>query len=269
MSLRKIFYSLPPGMRFLARRLYHLPTDTVSDAQKQPPKGLIYTGGGDFKEAGDRFLDIFKEHGGLTHKSRVLDIGCGIGRMALPMTDLLTEGMYVGFDAVKTGVDWCQKNISTQHPHFSFEWIGLKNDLYNSSGLDAATFNFPYDIHSFDLIIAISIFTHFQPDEVINYLLQCKKVLGTEGKVLATLFVIDEDGGTGTEKFNFTYDLGDFYLMDKKVKSANVAYRREFLEREIERSGLKIDRFFPGHWSGTEPGDCLDFQDIVVLTHLR
>jgi ubiquinone/menaquinone biosynthesis C-methylase UbiE len=38
---------------------------------------------------------------------RVLDVGCGIGRVALHFARFLGEhGRYDGFDAVRVGVDW-------------------------------------------------------------------------------------------------------------------------------------------------------------------
>ena len=59
MSIRKLFYQLPPGLRFVARRLYHLPEDLLQQISGQesesPPKGMIYTGGGNFEATGQKF----------------------------------------------------------------------------------------------------------------------------------------------------------------------------------------------------------------------
>ncbi|MBK8562228.1 MAG: hypothetical protein IPN76_02520 [Saprospiraceae bacterium] len=54
---RKLFYSLPPAWRFAARRLYYLPLDTWEALSGQrdgliPPKGMSYTGSGDFRRSG-------------------------------------------------------------------------------------------------------------------------------------------------------------------------------------------------------------------------
>ena len=72
----------------------------------------------------DRFAGRYQlEHGALEHVpaqpgERVLDIGCGIGRMARPLTPYLTPpGAYDGFDInadgiaqLQAGADWL-----TQH----------------------------------------------------------------------------------------------------------------------------------------------------------
>ena len=56
------------------------------------PRGLSFVGCGDFEQIGREYLGHFKELGGLRPDSRVLDIGCGIGRMAIPLMDYLDNG---------------------------------------------------------------------------------------------------------------------------------------------------------------------------------
>ncbi len=177
MIFRKLFYRIPASWRFIARRIYHLPEDAIDSLTKKkhtnptPPKGMIYTGGGDFEEAGLRFVRLLEELTHLNEKSKFLDIGSGIGRLALPLTKVIKkEGSYDGFDVVKKGVDWCQKNITSRFEHFNFKYIPLKNDLYNSQGDDASTFEFPYHENNFSHVVLMSIFTHFQKEEVQHYL---------------------------------------------------------------------------------------------------
>ena len=41
---------------------------------------------------------------------RVLDVGCGIGRMARPLAGYLTgDGSYDGFDVNREGIRWCTR----------------------------------------------------------------------------------------------------------------------------------------------------------------
>ena len=57
--------------------------------QLTPRRSLLFVGRGDFVRIGREFLDIFKTEAGLLPSDTVLDVGSGIGRMAIPLTDYL------------------------------------------------------------------------------------------------------------------------------------------------------------------------------------
>ncbi|HEX8254186.1 MAG TPA: hypothetical protein VF846_13660 [Thermoanaerobaculia bacterium] len=48
-----------------------------------PPLRLRDVGGGDFRQVGEDLVKVLADHG-LKSTDRVLDIGCGVGRVALP-----------------------------------------------------------------------------------------------------------------------------------------------------------------------------------------
>src|SRR5260221_8386674 len=86
-----------------------------------PPRSLIFVGDGDFKKTGEEFLKHFIRIGGLKKNDCVLDVGCGIGRMAIPLTgDLSSEGSYEGFDIFAKGINWCTKRINSKFSNFKF-----------------------------------------------------------------------------------------------------------------------------------------------------
>ncbi len=272
--LRKLYYLLPAKMRFVARRALFLPIDlwdswTGKRADMVPPKGMIFTGSGDFVEQGKRLLELFKDIGGLQPDHRVLDIGSGIGRSALPLTSFLTDkGSYQGFDPIEKGIVWCKKNISSRYSNFKFDYIPLKNDLYRDDGASAANFKFPYADNSFDFVILTSVFSHMVSDEVQNYLKEIERVISPSGIVFSTFFILDKESTSRSERssFKFLYPDGDHWLMDAKVISANVAYEKEILfEKIIASAQLKVDKFYPGFWSGLPKTSCKDFQDILIL----
>lgn len=269
--LRKVYYSLSPPMRMLARRVVYFPIDLVRSFVKSesiaPPKGLVYTGSGDFKAVGEKYLAYFIQFAGLSPHHSVLDIGCGIGRMALPLTQYLDkDGSYDGFDVVKQGIEWCQKNIGTKYPNFRFLRVPLKNDLYTSDGRDATSFEFPYPDDFYDLVIAISVFTHMIHAEVENYLSQSRKVLHTRGYLFTTFFILDETSRKAMKERQFRFDHASAgcYLMDARVRSANVAYDEAELMRMIERHKFDLIHRIHGNWSGRTDASG-EFQDILVL----
>ena len=67
-----------------------------------PPRGLWFVGGGHFHE--NQFLSSFIELCDLQPQHRILDVGCGIGKQAVPLTKYLgPTGSYEGFDVVERG----------------------------------------------------------------------------------------------------------------------------------------------------------------------
>ena len=270
---RKLFYALPPAWRFAARRLYFLPADawdslTGNRDGLTPPRGLIFTGGGDFKKAGQALLQYFKEYGGLQADGQVLDVGSGIGRGAIPLTGFLNEnGRYEGFDVVEQGVAWCRENISARFPNFHFQYIPLDNDLYRAAGGgDASRFTFPFADGQFSLAIVNSVFTHLLPEEVENYLGEIFRVLRPGGVCYATFFLFDKSGQAKfPEGFEFPYGYGHYRLMDDEVKSANVAFEESYLRSVFEKHRLEVRHLFYGSWRDGRVIDCKDFQDIVIL----
>ena len=275
--LRKTYYALPPQYRFLARRLAYLPIDILESLTRKrllmtPPRGMIYTGSGDFVKAGNWWRHFFVEQAGLQPAHRVLDVGSGIGRIARGLTFFIknTEGgTYDGFDAIKLGVDWCTKNISSQHPNFRFQYVPLENDLYRNDGQNAAQFTFPYPDDSFDFVILTSVFTHMLPDEVERYLSEIQRIMKKGGTCVATFFILNtqtRDILKSKTDFHFPHDYGHYALMDDKVKAANVAFDTAFLEKTIAQSRLTISKKIDGFWRlGKRENDVHDFQDVLIL----
>src|SRR5690349_1101666 len=72
-----------------------------------PPRRLQFVGAGDFAATGDEFLGHLVDLAGLEPTSDVVDIGCGIGRIARPLAGYLTTGSYAGFDVDPRGIAWC------------------------------------------------------------------------------------------------------------------------------------------------------------------
>lgn len=265
--LRSIYYSLSPKNRRLVRRLVFLPKDIVesifgSRHKLVPPKGLSFIGRGNFVKVGDKFFKHISSISKLEKEAKILDIGCGIGRLAKPFTNFLNEkGEYVGFDIINDGIDWCQKKY-TQHPQFKFECYPLKNDLYNLSvDKDASKFKFKYEEESFDLCLLISVFTHMQHDELENYIEQISRVLKPSAYCYASFFLYDK----GDKYEMFPYQFENYSLHNKKVKNANVAYEKDYISEIAKKNNLIIDSEFSGWWKNGLVKEYEDYQDILVF----
>lgn len=227
-----------------------------------PPKRKTFIGGGDFIAVGDAFFGTLKRHG-LRADMDVLDVGCGQGRMARPMTGFL-KGRYEGFDIDKSGIDWCQTQYQDA-PNFTFHHADVFNARYNKTGQVAAKdFRFPFEDNSFDRVFLTSVFTHMFKDDVENYLSEIARVLKPDGKSLMTWFLLDEVSRQSQHPvMNFAYDVDD--VSRTTVKSnpeAAIAFDIDFVRGLYAKYGLNIEDIEHGKWG--RPDSHFDLQDMVV-----
>jgi SAM-dependent methyltransferase len=240
-----------------------------------PPARLMFVGGSrrDFRELGDKWLQTFIRVGGLRPDERVLDVGCGVGRMAVALSGYLNDrGRYEGFDIVREGIEWCQRQITPRFPRFRFHHADLFNKGYNPGGrLPASAFRFPYEDASFDLVLLTSVFTHMLPPDVERYLSEIRRVLAPGGRCLITFFVLDDEArrsiasGQVEPMRRFTHDVGGYFVIDPDVPEATLAYAESAVRRMFQQAGLTLREPIEfGGWGGASRARTNHSQDIVV-----
>lgn len=268
---RRLYYFFPPKWRIIIRKLLFFPSRIIAGKQfyngiELPHKGMIFTGGGDFVATGEKFLSYFIEFGSLKDDDVILDIGSGMGRMAIPMTTFLKPpGEYFGLELMDQGVDWCKEHISKRFPHFHFVKANVKNDLYNLSGMEASKFQFPFEDDKFDFVLLISVFTHMLPHEIEHYLEEMNRCMNKGARALITFFIYSNENNLRENNFEKFYIQEKHYaLMDTNVKSANVAFSYSYLQTIISKMGFNIKKYFEGSWKSGDPTS-KDFQDILII----
>lgn len=236
-----------------------------------PPSEKNFVGDGDFVAVGVEFLKWFVRVGALTPQDRVLDIGSGIGRMALPLTQYLETGTYDGIDVAAEGVDWCAANISPHYGNFRFHHLDLAHPLYNPSGvLRTGEVKLPFEARQFDFIFMTSVITHLTAPEVRAYAREINRLLAPGGRCFITTFMLNgpaREGlraGRGMLPFDGAATEREIYAYADNP-SAAVAFDEDFLLSMFLEFGLRRTRpAVYGRWSGrATPGD--SFQDINLL----
>lgn len=240
--------------------------DTASGRRDRltPPRRLsLYVGHGDFRATGEEFLGLFRRLADLKPDDRVLDIGCGIGRMARVLVPVLKPpGSYDGFDIAEPGIRWCQAHYGDTPAPFRFEHANVHNSVYNPSGRDTPeTYTFPYDDGSFDLAIATSVFTHLLPDAADHYLAQAARVLAPEGRLFATWFAL-EHSDSPPPPFQADPALAPALVSDRAAPETAVGYPQEWLRERLDANGLELGAIHSGSWRSDHGG--LTLQDVVV-----
>ncbi len=266
---------LKPPLRKAYHLAYRLAIDLMDRFRKRnsmiPPRSMIFIGDGDFIQIGQEFKNYFIDLANLQPNDRVLDVGCGIGRMAVPLTNYLSpNGEYWGFDIVAKGIKWCVKHISSKYSNFHFFHCDVFNKHYNQDGnILADNYRFPFEAESFDFIFLTSVFTHMLPPALENYLGEISRVLKVGGKCLITFFLLNEESKNlltaGQSTLDFRYKIDGCLTVSEEDPEGAIAYEEEFVTRLYDKYNLTIvSPIAYGSWCGRVK--YLTYQDIIVAT---
>jgi len=207
---------------------------------------------------------------GLQPSSNLLDIGCGCGLLAEPLTHFLDKtARYEGFDIEPHVIEWCTTHITARHPRFQFRRIDVRNSHYNADGaVDGSCLRFPYADNSFDLVVAKSVWTHLLREEASAYLAECARVLRKGGTCWISFFLLNDESrrlieaGKASMRFSFERDQ-DHQVNIQSAPEAAVAYEERFVLTLLERYALELVRPIEyGAWSGRTATS--DYQDSIL-----
>ncbi len=249
--------------RFLSGKRGAEPTVEPSSGDRDPVDEMIpdaatanYVGGGGielFKEVGAQLVGAFKLHADLKPHEAVLDVGCGIGRIAVPLTQYLTTGTYDGFDIVPHGIAWCQSRITHRYPNFRFFHSDIHNQHYNPGGrLVASEYRFPFEDGTFDFVFLTSVFTHMLPPDMRHYVAEIGRVLKPGGRCFCTAFVISPEALAHLQRKEsgrlFEPQPGGYWTDNPGNPEAATAYSQDDLTQVFGESNLEVARLIPGGW---------------------
>ncbi len=228
--------------------------------------------GGMFNEAGAEFFGYFIDLCDLKPHETVLDVGCGSGRLAVPLTRYLNpEARYEGFDLSHAAIEWCQQNISTEFPQFRFQIAEVRNDVYapgENLKSRAAKYTFPYASNSFDFVFLTSVFTHLVRADMERYISEVARVMKPGGRCLATFYLLNSESRELMPRkalfdLNFKHRGRGCRLLYHDRPEVGIAFDETLVRKRYRRAGLTISEPISyGAWCGREKH--LSCQDIVI-----
>ena len=173
-------------------------------------------------------------------KINIIDIGCGYGRISLPILEKFPEADITGIDVSKNYVELFQKNTGKN------AFVGFAEDFSLQSG-------------HYDYIICITVLMYIDKDKIENTISNFLRHLKKGGKIL-----LIEPLQSGTY---FQTCLGLLNLLSKFKKTVALntggnSFQYHFLQSLIHKSGGKIIREY------RLPATTLFFPAIYIFTKI-
>jgi ubiquinone/menaquinone biosynthesis C-methylase UbiE len=214
----------------------------------------------EFQSIGRGTIQWAIDYQGLRPTHRFLDVGCGIGRMAIPLASYLESGNYRGFDISEWKITHCRRTVGRARPDFDFRHADVFNKYYNPDGrVRACEFRFPWDDESFDFVLLTSVFTHMLPSDMEHYLSEVARVLSVGGKCVISYSLTDSSMGP---PYHSVSDVCEVY--DPEFPEHGVIYLESFVRELYERQGLRIETLMPSSIRGKPDSNPNSRQDIVI-----
>jgi len=228
-----------------------------------------WVGGGDPAAiAAENFISIV-ENLALRRDASVLDFGCGIGRTSVKLAEFLSEGgRLVGSDMVPGQIAFCRKEFAEAFPNATFHCVRASNPAYDALAALTADASTPIDEErfflgyreAFDLVVAFSVFTHFDPAMAARYLKFLGEATKPGGHLLLTWF-LDHPGNPAESRL----DPGQGFR-DRDGNLQFAIYSLASVLALCTGAGLVIERISYGAWRGPPSAlKGLHGHDIVIL----
>lgn len=186
-----------------------------------------------YLNSGVEQLNFLNRNNLINEKSKILDFGCGQGRLLNTLKFTNTAfSYYVGLDTSRKSINWCKKHL-TYSTSISFIHLPANNARYNPEEKKLKLL--PYENGVFDLIFVNSVFSHMLTGDINFYLQEFSRILKHEGKVYLTAFV-EEDVPEVEEN-------PSGYVSNSSGPLHRVRYEKNFFFKLVQNAGLKVQKY--------------------------
>lgn len=211
-------------------------------------------GGGDFDMWGRRELALLTTNG-LPPEGTLVDLGCGIGRLAVHAIPYLVGGHYVGTDVSSQLLDRAQKRVSVVVPDPPAQVTWIKQVGTRFALPDA----------SVDMFCAFSVFTHIEHEDTFNFLKDARRAAKPGGRFVYSCLPLD----LSAARVIFSTSIAlDFHARWAKVR--NVVTSVDMMEKLSHMAGWDVVRWYRGDEANVPlDGELHEFGQSVCVVQAR
>lgn len=226
--------------------------------------------GGGGHEVGAYYANLLDQLFSLGDRKRILEIGCGYGRIAMHVAPHLgVDQSYVGLDPHARSVEWATKHIGAKRSNMDFVEIDVRSGTYNPHGVqDGKDYVLPIESGTIDLVYMTSVFTHLDLDTTRNYLREISRVLVPHGAFFSTHFLVDDAArdtfGTDQAFTRIEIPYGDSYVASLARPEDAIAHPADAILDCYDANGLAIETVDFGFWRDKTRRLRASYQDHII-----
>ncbi len=205
-------------------------------------------GGTSFVHYGNLLANILNEEIGFDKPLKVLEIGCGCGRVAFGLSKFDTID-YTGVDIDHISLKSSRSNLLLKQKEYNFELMDVFNREYNPNGrYKASSYTFPYPDQHFDVIFLVSVFTHMLSEDVDRYVQEISRMLKPGGICMFTAFLMDYGREFDHSELSFRYNNGPSYYCSRQIPEKSVGYYLDFFKEIFLENQFILSKVLLGDW---------------------
>lgn len=242
-----------------------------------------WVGGSDPEAVGDACVRILDRYLTINSSSRLLDFGCGVGRVLLSLLKHKPNiGHVIGFDIMPQVVGFCDTHIASAFPQAKFELMDGSNDHYDqfiaAAGVNSAKSMTQLQSEyasQFTGAYAFSVFTHVEMVDFRSLLSLLSTLLEPGGELLLTAFLLTPYSRRAIEQRATSYPFsdiafeaqGNIFIGNSTDRLGFIAFDLALVEQMVFDAGLVITHVEHGSWTGA--GFSGSLQDVIVCRRPR
>ena len=208
---------------------------------------------------------------------RMLDVGCGAGRLYLAVKPYLgPDGTYLGIDVDPAFIERCRRLYPVANARFMHTEA---SNGYYAPGVALGPKGWPIEDGAHNLVTALSVWTHLREEDWRFYLREVSRILSPGGRAIISFFITDDlyhpESKSSAISAYYPQPENRWIFDASAYGSAHWTYpswasvpevatgvdKAQFL-KEVEEAGLDLVSYMPGQWKD-QPG--FFFQDVAVF----
>lgn len=176
-------------------------------------------------------------------QARILDFGCGVGRLYYGFSTADEPASYVGADIRRDAIAWVSENIAKGNARFRYVWSDVHNGRYNPKGGSGVPHWRSQLGGPFDIVYANSVLSHMLMADSEATLALFAQTMAPDAIAYVTAFVDREIRGV--------VENPEGWGTLARTPLHYVVYEAALLEGLIERSFRILKRERPGRFRQT------------------